>query len=332
MLVGVLMDKFGLRPVMLAGAALQLGGLLATSFCTSIWQLYLAQGLAYGLGAGTLYIAAVAVPGQYFHRRKSTAYGILYTSSALGGIIWPILISQLLPQINYGWTIRVIMFISAVQILFAYFFIREREVPREEVIQTKSIYKDLKLWYISVGYFILSIGMLSPMFFVTTFARVIGMSEHLSFYMLALLNAASIPGRTITGILADKYGRFNVLLISILMAAMVQLIMWSLITTNAGVIVFSCLYGWSFGGLISLMPSITAQTLGQHHLATKFGVVSALGGAGALIGAPLAALWIKDTRESYYGCIIFSGTAMLVSVVWLAALRFYLDKRVWIRL
>lgn len=344
MLVGVLMERFGLKKVMLVGAVLQIGALLATSFCDAVWQLYLAQGLAYGVGAGTLYIAAVSVPGQYFDKKKATAFGILYTSSGLGGVVWPIVLAHLFNSVGYGWTVRIVMFISLLQIAFGLFFIKERVVARVDddhpqgerevsthekaAASTAIIYRDTRLWYIAVGYFILSIGMLSPMFYIGTFAKTIGMSDHLSFYLLAILNAASIPGRTITGILADRWGRLNALIAAIMGAAVVQLVGWSLIRTNAGVIVFAVLYGWVFGGLISLMPAVTAQVLGQHHLATKFGVVSAFGGGGALMGAPVAALWIGSTRESYYGTIIFSGCFVLFSGLWYLGLRIWIDRRI----
>lgn len=348
MLVGVLMEKYGLRKVMVVGAVLEVVALLATSFCTAVWQLYLAQGLAFGLGAGTLYIAAVAVPGQWFHKKKATAYGALYTSSGLGGVVWPIALAKLLPRIGFGWTVRVVMFISLVQILFGCCFLKERDVRKEPQNPQKSqlsdvpatdlptaketygdIYRDLKLWYIAFGYFILSIGMLSPMFFIGTFARTIGTSDHLSFYLLAMLNASSIVGRVVMGVLADRYGRLNLFILSVIVSGLLQVALWSNITTNAGLIMFAILYGWFFGGLISLMPAISAQVLGQHNLATKFGVVSAFGGGGALLGAPVAAIWIGSTRTSYYGTLFFSGGCVLLSAAWYAALRLWIDRRFW---
>lgn len=358
MMVGVLMEKFGLKRMMICGAVLQIGALLATSFCTAVWQLYLAQGLAFCAGAGTLYIDADSVPGQWFHRRKATAYGALYTSSGLGGVVWPIAIANLLPKAGFGWTIRIILLISLVQIIFGLFFVKERDINKQEPSSpaseplemshtlpsqnehermssgqpsTLQVCKDKKLWYIAAGYFILSLGMLSPMYFVRNFAKTIGMLDHLAFYLLAMLNAVSIPGRTLTGVLADRYGRPNILVLSILGAAIVQLVMWTTITTNAELILFVIFYGFVFGGLISLMPAVSAQVVGQNQLATKFGVLSALGGFGSLMGAPVSALWIDKTRESYYGTIVFSGGFVLASALWYAALRIHLDRRFWVR-
>lgn len=354
-IVGALLERFGLRKVMVAGATLQVGALLATSFARTVWQLYLAQGLAFGLGAGTLYIVAVSVPGQWFHRKKATAYGVLYMSSGLGGIIWPIALARLLPRIGYGWTMRVILFVSLALILAGCCFIREREIARppsvvvvaaavpgstttedEKEVAAKSsqaswaMYTDVNLWYISAGYFIISVGVSSPMYFIGTFAKTVGMSDHLASYLLAMLNASSIFGRTVTGIMADRYGRINVLLLSILSASLTQLLLWTSVRTNAGVIALALLYGWFFGGLISLMPALSAQVLGQENLSAKFGVVSAMGGAGQLLGAPVAALWIGDTRASYLGTILFSGGFVLASGLLFLYLRLRIDRRMWV--
>lgn len=78
LIAGLLVDKYGARKVCIGGGLLQIIALLATSFCKTVWQLYLAQGFLFGVGAGSCYIAAVSVPGQWFHKKKATAYGTLY--------------------------------------------------------------------------------------------------------------------------------------------------------------------------------------------------------------------------------------------------------------
>lgn len=340
--VGLFIDRLGLKPVMLAGAVMQLGGLLAASFCHEIWQLYLALAVMIGIGAGTLYIAAVSVPGEWFNRRKATAYGILYTSSGAGGIAWPIVITLLLDAVGFGWTVRVILLVTLLQLAFGIAFMRRRSIYTAESVRRaetqiagkwqsqlrlRDTYSDRKLWFISATYLVLSFGMLSPMFFVSGFGPTVGVSRRLSFYLLAMLNAASIPGRTLCGWLADRYGRLNVLIASTALAATVCLCVWTTVTGTAGVVVFALLYGFAFGGLISLMPAVTAQVCGQQHLATKFGLVSAAGAIGCLVGAPLAALFLDGQRSSYQRCAGFSGAFIVLADCMMIAIRLKLDRR-----
>ncbi|BFZ54270.1 hypothetical protein PYCC9005_001303 [Savitreella phatthalungensis] len=331
-IVGLFIDRVGVRPVMIGGAVLQLGGLLAASFAKTVWQLYLSQAVMFGIGAGTLYIVAVSVPGQWFDKRKATAYGLLYTSSGAGGIVWPIVLTLLLDNIGFGWTVRIVLLVSAIQIVFGVVFMRTRSIEPIEVeepakVDLRAIYSDKKLWFISAFYLVLSIGMLNPMFYLSGFGPTVGVGRTLSFYLLAVLNASSIPGRTICGLAADRCGRLNVLIISTTAAAIVCLAVWTTVTGTGGVIALAVLYGFAFGGLISLMPAVTAQICGQHHLATKFGLVSAAGAIGCLVGAPLAALFLNGRRSGYQHCAAFSGAFIVLAAFMMIGLRWKLERR-----
>ncbi len=57
-IAGVLIDRFGVRLLMLIGTALVFTGwLLSGAFATSVNQLYIYYGVITGLGAGTIYLA-----------------------------------------------------------------------------------------------------------------------------------------------------------------------------------------------------------------------------------------------------------------------------------
>ncbi|KAF2165265.1 hypothetical protein M409DRAFT_24648 [Zasmidium cellare ATCC 36951] len=83
-----------------------------------------------------------------------------------------------------------------------------------------------------------------PYFFITPFAKyVIGTSADLSFYLLAIVNAASFPGRPVPGFVADKLGALPTLAFS--MAAIFILILcWIPVQSNAGTIVWVTLFGF----------------------------------------------------------------------------------------
>lgn len=54
------------------------------SLCTEYWQVFLAQGVAVGLGLGCLFLPSVAGLAHYFSKKKSTALGIASSGGSLG--------------------------------------------------------------------------------------------------------------------------------------------------------------------------------------------------------------------------------------------------------
>lgn len=81
---GPLLDAGYMRTALVAGTCLEVVGLLATSFSTQLWQLFLFQGVTVGIGSGMLSTASLAIIPLYFQEKKMTASGIAASGSAIG--------------------------------------------------------------------------------------------------------------------------------------------------------------------------------------------------------------------------------------------------------
>ncbi|KZT68868.1 hypothetical protein DAEQUDRAFT_648756, partial [Daedalea quercina L-15889] len=80
---------------------------------TSYYQMYLSLGIGMGLGCGIIYIPAVAIQAHYWKEHRALAMGILRaddacSSASVGGIVYPILLNQLLfkKEIGFGPSVR----------------------------------------------------------------------------------------------------------------------------------------------------------------------------------------------------------------------------------
>lgn len=62
-LSGPLFDLGYFRPMLYLGNFLVVFGIMMLSLCTKYWQVFLAQGVCMGLGAGLLYIPSLALVG-----------------------------------------------------------------------------------------------------------------------------------------------------------------------------------------------------------------------------------------------------------------------------
>ncbi len=83
-----LMERFGLRRVVVGALALIAAGSLLTVFMTSPWQLFLLWGVVVGLGAGTIAsVLAATVASRWFVQRRGLVLGALTAAGATGQLI-----------------------------------------------------------------------------------------------------------------------------------------------------------------------------------------------------------------------------------------------------
>ena len=99
------------RITVITGSVLHLLGIFMTSLSTKYWHLVLAQGLCLGLGNGLVFCPALAVLSTYFTKKRSVAIAIAASGSSTGGLIYPVIVQQLLPKIGFPWTVRILGFI-----------------------------------------------------------------------------------------------------------------------------------------------------------------------------------------------------------------------------
>lgn len=103
-----------------------------------------------------------------------------------------------------------------------------------------------------------NIGMFTPLWYVQTFAIQLGVAKSQAFWLLAIINGASLPGRVLPGFYADYVGSFNVLTPCACVTS-ILLFTWYGISTPIGIYVFAPLYGFFQGAMISLQAASTAS-------------------------------------------------------------------------
>lgn len=81
---GVLMDALGPRRVLPAFSILLVLALCMLSLCTEYWQIMLAQGVAFGIGAAGVSLPALTVVAQWFSTKRGLVVGMVSSGSSLG--------------------------------------------------------------------------------------------------------------------------------------------------------------------------------------------------------------------------------------------------------
>ncbi|GLB09922.1 hypothetical protein AtubIFM57258_005854 [Aspergillus tubingensis] len=286
-ITGQLYDSGYFYVLILTGSALIVVGFMTLSVCTSYWQVLLAQAFCIGLGNGCLYIPSVAIIPQYFSSRRPIATALAASGSSLGGVLYPIIFRQLQPRIGFGWATRTIGFVALATTAFSLSVMRVRQTPKTRRVLTEfSAFKEIPYSLFCVAMFFGYIGFFNPIFYIEAYAiQKHAIGEPLAFYLVSVLNAASVPGRIIPGLLAPRFGPLTILLASAIISGVLSLC-WIAITDSGGLIAFAVLYGFFSGAFVALPAvALTSLTPNLDTLGTRMGAI--LDNTGSYLGVQL---------------------------------------------
>lgn len=129
------------------------------------------------------------------------------------------------------------------------------------------------------------------------------------------LTSASIVGRIAPGIVADKIGRFNVMIFITLLSAVITLGLWIPGKSTGAIIAYAILFGFSSGGYIGIAPTLVAQISDIRQIGVRTGTAFACQAIGALIGSPIAGAIVASQDGKFLGLQLFCGLTMASSVI-----------------
>ncbi|KAJ4323105.1 hypothetical protein N0V84_004505 [Fusarium piperis] len=319
---GPLFDRFGawlIRPA----AVLYIFAIMMTSICKEYWQFMLAQGVLTGLANGLLMFPALAAVPQWFDANRGAAMGLSIAGSSLGAVVFPIVLSKLLTttDLGFGWSVRITAFIMLPILAFSSICIRARLPPRRTQFFLWSSFRQPMYVLLIISLLFGMVGMYVPLFLLPTYAIKKGMSESLAGYMVAIVNGASVFGRVIPGVLGDKFGRINTLIVAALATGIV-VFCWPEAETNASIIVIAAVFGFCSGAIISGgSVAVTLCTDDPKNIGTYIGVGMALASFSALIGPPVSGAMIDgydrfDEVSYFAGAMTLFGALVGVAAKW----------------
>ncbi|KAJ5086942.1 hypothetical protein NUU61_008249 [Penicillium alfredii] len=312
---GTLFDSYGPRWILLMGTFLHVFGLMMASLSTEYYQFILAQGICSPFGASAIFNASVNSVSTWFAKRRAFALGVTASGSSLGGVIFPIMVEHLIPQVGFPWAMRICAFLILFLLAISNATLQSRLSHRPkpfDIINFLRPLSELKFVLTVAGAFCFFWGMFLPFTFVITQAQRYGMSGHMSSYLIPILNAASIFGRTLPGYLADKIGRYNVMILTMYFSAILVLALWLPSRGNIPAIIFSALYGFGSGAFVSLAPAVVAQISDLREVGVRNGTFFAVISFAALTGTPIGGALAPDVLHgSYTKLQVFCGVVMI---------------------
>ncbi|KAJ5084554.1 hypothetical protein NUU61_009133 [Penicillium alfredii] len=324
LIAGPIFDKGYPRSLVIAGGFLVVFGLMMTSLSTQYYQVFLAHGIAVGIGCGFLFLPSVAIVATYFTTRRALATGITASGGSIGSVIYPIVFHKLIDRVGFGWTTRIIAFIALGGLCVSLAVMKMRLPPPKQArpLLDMTAFKEVPFMVLSCGLFFVFIGMYFPFFYLPSyFNNFLHSNDDLSFYSLAILNAASVFGRILPGLAADSVGSLNTIIPMGVITAVLAYA-WIGIRNIAGTIVFTCIYGISSGAIVSLLPTIVARlSPSMGIVGTRMGMCFMFAGLGLLIGNPIAGALLDLENAVFWKSQVFCAVMLTAGVTLIAVVR-----------
>ncbi|KAL9596982.1 MAG: hypothetical protein Q9219_005451 [cf. Caloplaca sp. 3 TL-2023] len=314
-------------PTFLIGSVVQVIGIFTTSLCKTFWQLVLAQGLCTGIGCGLVYCLAVGIVTTYFEKNRGLAIAVVSTGNSIGGVVYPIVVRFLFPEIGFAWTMRVLGFVNLACLATALALLSPRLPPSKgEAMVEWRVFCDLSYTYVVVGTALVFGGVCFSILYLGSYGHIIlGMSYADSTNLILVFNAVGIPVRLLTGWVADRYlGPLNGM-IPLCFLSGVFAFAWIGVESRAGHYALMSLNALCAGAFQALFPTAIVcfnkdMTRNGVVLGMAFSVFSFVG----LLSPPVDGVLLETNgggKGGYTSALVASGAASMVGTGFVVGAR-----------
>lgn len=305
-LLGRFVDRYGIVAPVVASAVCLAAGFALAAFSTGIWSFSLAQGVLIGLGTSATFAPLVADVSHWFVKRRGFAVACAACGNYLAGVLWPSLIQWNLAHTDWRETYLLIAVICLVTMVPLALILR-RPPPetafsasagaaRFGALSTGLSPKTLQILLVIAGLGC-CVAMSMPQVHIVAYCVDLGYGIAPGADMIAIMTAAGVISRLVSGILADKIGGVKTLLLgSVLQCA--ALFLYIPFNGLASLYLVSLIFGLSQGGIVPSYAVIVREYLPAREAGQRVGLVIMATIFGMALGGWMSG-WIYDLTGSY---------------------------------
>ncbi len=298
-LAGKVQDKFGPRITAIIGGLLTGAGFVVISQTTSYWGWIVGFGVMAGMGIGFGYSAATPPALKWFPPKKTGLIaGIVVAGFGLASVYIAPLAQYLLA--NFGLQQSMLYFgigFTAIVSFFALFLKNPPEgyiadpsantaAAKAAVVEDKKpseILKTAKFYVLWTCYFIGAGAGLMVIGSAKGLAKA-SMGE-MAFLVVAIMAVGNAGGRITAGVVSDKIGRANTLVIMLVFQAVLMFLAIPVIdgvyTSAFAMPLLVTFMVFNYGTNLALFPSFTKDLWGAKNFGMNYGILFSAWGVGA---------------------------------------------------
>ena len=330
---GFLLEKFGVRRIMVIGNFIAAFGFVLMAYTDSIIQLFFAYFFVSFGSALSGWLPTMTMMNLWFRKNKSFAMAFSITGTHIGGWIAPLLALSL---INFGIknTALTISIIFIAMSPLSFFIVKDKDnnAPKNfndpnkqrrwfRINLNPEITRQLKdkpFWIIAFTHMCSTTSVVTLTTHLPAHITDLGFTVVQSGYVVSIFSTVGIFSQYIAGYTADRYSKKYILLIFLLFQVS-SLIVLASYESWQSLVIFAILWGIGFGGRTPVITAIRGDYFHQSAFATLFGISGIIINIGTTTG-PIVAGLVYDNLGSYESAFIglyvvaFIGCLLLLTL------------------
>ncbi len=299
---------------------------MLSGFAGDIWQFALAQGLI-GFGSSATFGPLMSDISHWFARRRGIAVAVASCGNYLAGTLWAPIVQHFIASEGWRATQIAIGALCVVTMLPLILGLR-RPSPRQLPIESGAAFVDGRaalgvspdtlMVLLCIAGVSCCVAMAMPQVHIVAYCGDLGYGPARGAEMLAAMMGFGIVSRIAAGLIADRIGGLQTLLLgSVLQAVALFLYLW--FDGLVSLYVISALFGLFQGGIVPMYAIIVRECFSPAETGTRLGIVLMATLVGMALGGWMSGV-IFDLAGSYRAAFL-NGLAWNVLnagiVIWL---------------
>jgi MFS family permease len=304
--LGRLLDRAGILPVLLVGAALLAAGYVGAAYAGSFAAYAIAHGVI-GFGSSIALGPLMADISHWFVRRRGVAVTLTSAGNYVAGTVWSPVVQHLIASIGWRSTHAGIGIASGVAIVLIGLIAMRGRAPDARAV-ANAVSRNSATGALGLSFFSLQVllcvasvcccvAMSMPQVHIVAYCGDLGYGVAHGADMLAVMMAAGIVSRIGSGFIADRVGGLRTLLLGSVLQG-TALALYLFYNGLVSLYVVSALFGLFQGGIVPSYAIIVREYFPPQQAGARVGIVLMTSMFGMALGGWLSGL-IFDLTGSY---------------------------------
>ena len=320
---GILSDRIGVRPVVLAAAVIGGTGLVIASQARDLIVFQIAYGGLIGASGGAFFAPIMAATVGWFDKHRSLAVSLV----SIGGGVAPMTMTPLASVLisNYGWRTAMlsIAILALVVVLPTALLIRrapaaqapsmaeQKSTPQSPRSEAWAALRTPQFIVLAVTFFLCCAAHSGPIFHTVSYAVICGATPLVAASIYSTEGLAGLFGRILFGALADRIGPRRVIVGGLVLQA-AGIFAYGYVSQVPLFFVIAPIVGLAYGGVMPLYSILAREYFGQRVMGTVFGAAAMTSFIGMAVG-PVGGGWLFDTFGTYHWLYVASAAIGLAA-------------------